>query len=182
MKTLQASVLVLLVAFCWPALAENKAPVKKASKQVRKPSPRAPVASVEVQPPMAPLQPLGEAELDLAKRVFVGYLPCEMGASVTIEASPHQAGYFQLRFGKHQYHMAPVQTTTGAIRLEDHHAHATWLQLANKSMLVSDKLGRRLVDACMTPDQLQYVEQMKTRPVVSVLDDLPTADGTLVQK
>lgn len=182
MKTLLASVFLLLFTVNSLVMAEPKASPKKPSKAVRKPVARAPVAPVQVQPPSLPLRPLGEAELNEAKRVFVGYLPCEMGASVTIEKSPHEAGYFQLRFGKQVYHMAPVLTTTGAIRLEDHHGHTTWLQLANKSMLVSDKLGRRLVDACMNPEQIQFVEETKIRPLVSVLDEVASSDAVGVQK
>lgn len=113
---------------------------------------------------------LGPAELALAERVYVGHLPCELGASVTVEADARMPGYFHVRLGKLRFHMAPIATTTGAIRLEDRDAGAVWLELANKSMMVSDKLGRRLVDACMSPAQVAVAQAMEKSPRPSVLD------------
>ena len=47
--------------------------------------------------------------------------------------------------------MHPVESRTGAIRLEDPKRGAMWLQLGNKSMLMSQKLGQRLADECHEP-------------------------------
>jgi hypothetical protein len=66
--------------------------------------------------------------------------------------------------------MFPVATTTGAIRLEDQKAGAVWLQLANKSMLMNQKLGIRLADECMSPAQVAMAEVLKRNPPPSVLD------------
>ena len=66
--------------------------------------------------------------------------------------------------------MFPVVTTTGAIRLEDHKAGAVWLQLANKSMLMNHKLGKRLADACMSPEQVITAERLIKNPVPSVFE------------
>jgi hypothetical protein len=116
---------------------------------------------------------LSAEELVLAERVYVGRLPCELGAVVNLQADPKAPGYFQVQLGKQKFHMMPVATTTGAIRLEDRKAGAVWLQLANKSMMVSDKLGRRLVDACMNPDQELFAQVIETDPIPTVLDDVP---------
>ena len=65
------------------------------------------------------------------------------------------------------------ETTTGAIRLEDKAAGIVWLQLANKSMLMSQKLGRRLADECRSPLQAQVAQAMLVNPPPSVLDAVP---------
>jgi hypothetical protein len=49
-------------------------------------------------------------------------------------------------------------------------AGAVWLQLANKSMLMNHKLGKRLADACMNPDQIVVAEKMLKNPIPSLLD------------
>lgn len=110
------------------------------------------------------------AELVIAERVYVGRLPCELGAFVTLAADPKSPGYFNLQLEKLKYRMVPVATTTGAIRLEDRQAGAVWLQLANKSMLMNHKLGKRLVDACMNPAQVLVADAMEKNPTPSVLD------------
>ena len=45
------------------------------------------------------------------------------------------------RAGIQRFRMHPVESRTGAIRLEDPRAGAMWLQLGNKSMLMSQKHG-----------------------------------------
>jgi hypothetical protein len=75
-----------------------------------------------------------------------------------------------LQMGKHRYHVSPVSTSTGAIRLEDAQAGAMWLQLANKSMLMNSKLGQRMADECQSPAQVAVAEAMKKGPAVNLLD------------
>jgi len=113
--------------------------------------------------------------LDIAQRVQVGRLPCELGAFVTLTADPRSPGYFDVAVRNLKFRMAPVATTTGAIRLEDHKAGAVWLQLANKSMLMNQKLGQRLADACVGPEQAIVAESMNRNPAPSVLDAPPGA-------
>lgn len=180
MKTILVSALLCVVSLGVGAQPASPAPAK--AKPAARHKPARPVAPVAVPAPVVPPAPLGEAELELARRVFVGHLPCELGAAVTLDAHPEAPGYFRLHLGKQRFLMAPVATSTGAIRLEDRQAGAVWLQLANKSMLVSDKLGKRLVDACMNPEQVQVAERMKTNPPPSVLDDVTPPDGAVAQK
>jgi hypothetical protein len=71
---------------------------------------------------------------------------------------------------KNTYHMSPVETTTGAVRLEDPQAGAMWLQLQNKSMLMNSKLGQRMADECQSPNQMAVAEAMKLAPPPSLLD------------
>lgn len=118
---------------------------------------------------------LTPAELAIAERVQVGKIPCELGASVTLTADAKNPGYFDMHGKNFDFRMFPVPTSTGAIRLEDQKAGAVWLQLANKSMLMSQKLGIRLADECTTPAQLEVAQNLKLNPPASILDALPPA-------
>ena len=118
---------------------------------------------------------LTPAELAIAERVQVGKIPCELGASVTLTADAKNPGYFDMHGKNFDFRMFPVPTSTGAIRLEDQKAGAVWLQLANKSMLMSQKLGIRLADECTTPTQLEVAQNLKLNPPASILDALPPA-------
>jgi hypothetical protein len=113
---------------------------------------------------------LTEADLDIAKRVFVGVIPCEMGASVTITPNEKRPGFFLVQTKTARFRMHPVEARTGAIRLEDPRAGALWIQLGNKSMLMSQKLGQRLADECMSPAQLTLADELKKNPIPGLLD------------
>lgn len=123
---------------------------------------------------------LGAAELSIAERVHVGKLPCELGNSVELTADAQRPGYFDLQIAKARYRLVPVLTTTGAIRLEDSKSGAVWLQLANKSMLMNHKLGQRMADECMSPQQVAVAEQFKIQPPPSVLE-VPAGATLVVQ-
>jgi type IV secretory pathway VirB10-like protein len=134
----------------------------KATKPQLAKTPVAPVAEPEAQ--------MGPDELAIAERVHKGQLPCELGASVRLEADATQPGYFYLHGKGFRYRMHPVATSTGAIRLEDRKAGAVWLQLANKSMLMDQNKGRRLADECVNAEQVAFAENMKTNPPPSLID------------
>ena len=109
-------------------------------------------------------------ELAIAQQIHLGLMPCEMGASVRVEADAAAPGYFHVQGKGFRYRMYPVRTSTGALRLEDKKAGAVWLQLANKSMLMDQKKGRRVADECAHPEQLAYGQDMKTNPPPSLFD------------
>lgn len=126
---------------------------------------------------------LSPAELAIAQRIEVGPVQCELGASVTVTADPKVPGYFNVQGKKFRFRMAPVVTSTGAIRLEDVQSGAVWLQLANKSMLMDQKSGSRLADACVTSTQALVALAMEKSPLPGLLDSpvvhqtiLPTTD------
>jgi len=137
-------------------------------------------ASVQV-----PETPLTEAELAIVPRIELGSVPCEFGAVVIVKADPQAPGYFDLQLKNLKFHMSPVETSTGAIRLEDRKAGAVWLQLSNKSMLMNQKLGQRLADACMSASQVAVAAALEKTPAQSLLDVLPapvqTATTVVVQ-
>jgi len=108
--------------------------------------------------------------MEIAQRVHVGKMPCELGASVLVSHDAAAPGYFQLQGKGFRYRMKAVGTTTGAIRLEDAKAGAVWLQLANKSMLMDQKKGRRMADECAHPDQVAFAQEMIKNPPPSLID------------
>lgn len=121
---------------------------------------------------------LTPAELDIAKRVYVGTFPCELGESVTLTADQKSPGYFDLQTKKAHYHLAPVVTATGAIRLEDPVTGGVWLQLPDKSMLLNEKLGQRLADACESPTQVTATANAEAHPGPSLFGPATPSDAT----
>ena len=164
MRRLMSFVLFLLLGLMGLNLAVAQAPnaqqagTKKESKAQPKSQAKTAKASKPQEPPLAP------QEMSIAERVHVGHLPCELGASVRMTADANAPGYFNLQGKGYKYRMRPVATSTGAIRLEDEKAGAVWLQLANKSMLMDQKNGRRLADECAHPDQVAFANDMKVNP------------------
>ncbi|PTT16198.1 hypothetical protein DBR12_20990 [Acidovorax sp. HMWF029] len=124
---------------------------------------------------MAAEAALSPAELAIAERVHTGRMPCELGAFVTVTADAATPGHFHVEGKGFKYFMSPVATTTGTVRLEDQRGGAVWLQIANKSMLMNQKLGQRLADECMSAEQVVVAEAIKKNPPVSVLEPLPAA-------
>jgi hypothetical protein len=175
MKALIAAILVAAT----PALvmAQAAAPAKSpANDTVRKRGGKKVPKTAEEKVPVDddPAVVLTPAELETAKRVYTGEFPCELGAKVHVE--PHKReGFFIVRVGVQRFRMHPVESRTGAIRLEDPVAGAMWLQLANKSMLMSQKFGSRLADECHSPEQAKVAEDMKNRPAINILEPSPAA-------
>jgi hypothetical protein len=181
MRSIKPMVLILVSSLLSAsmALAQSAGPASAAGKSDAKSKPAAqnkaskpakknePVKRAVAAPPETPLAP---QELSIAERVHVGHLPCELGASVQMTADTNTPGYFNLQGKGYKYRMKPVTTSTGAIRLEDEKAGAVWLQLANKSMLMDQKNGRRLADECAHPDQVAVANDMKLNPPPALID------------
>jgi len=150
---------VLLVSvLCLPmAWGQTTAP---SSKKTARPAAPAPVSE----------EPASAEALVIAQLVHVGQMPCELGATVQLKKDPAAPGYFNVNGKGFRYRMKAVNTTTGAIRLEDAKAGAVWLQLANKSMLMDQKNGRRVADECAHPDQLAFAQEMIKNPPPSLID------------
>lgn len=173
--------LVFLLIATLPALAQAQAsapakPAAAAAQSAPKKARLAPGAqkAVEERTPIDddPSIQLSEGDLAVAKSVHVGTIPCELGAAVTVTAAKRD-GFFLVSTRNHRFRMHPVESRTGAIRLEDPKRGAMWLQLGNKSMLMSQKLGQRLADECMSPQQTSYAESLKKNPLPSILDAQP---------
>lgn len=176
MKSL-LTVLPLLTLSAWmlPPQASAQSATAAPAKAASQPRPRLARSAIKAVEERTPVDDdvhvdLSPEELDIAKRVHVGTMPCELGASVTITPSTRREGFFVVQTKTVRYYMHPAESRTGAIRLEDPKRGALWLQLGNKSMLMSQKLGARLADDCMSAPQVAFAEQMKKNPARSVLD------------
>ena len=203
MKSFIASALMLLapaiVLAQTPAASDNKPaakPAASAKAKAVKPVDKAPVAAKKTSAArkteatssrtqlrsatgqvaagiIAAEAALTPAELAIADRVHVGRMPCELGAFVTVSADATSPGRFNVEGKGFKYHMTPVATTTGTVRLQDDKGGAVWLQIANKSMLMNQRAGQRLADECMSPEQVIVAEAIKKNPPVSVLEPMP---------
>ncbi len=143
--------------------------------EVKAPALAAVQPQVPVAPGLAATTPVVASDtvsqdLAIAQQIHQGLMPCEMGASVRVEADVAAPGFFYVQGKGFRYRMYPVRTSTGALRLEDKKAGAVWLQLANKSMLMDQKKGRRVADECAHPEQVAYSQDMKTNPPPSLFD------------
>jgi hypothetical protein len=137
-----------------------------------KPGTAAAAAAAALAAAAASDAPLTEQELQVAQQVYTGRIACELGAFVNVQADAGAPGRFYVEGKGFKYHMRPVATSTGAVRLEDQRAGAVWLQIANKSMLMNQKLGQRMADECMGPEQQAVAQSMKTNPPKSLLADV----------
>jgi hypothetical protein len=166
--TLPAALLAQTAPAAAPAKAAAKVPAPKSAAEVR----RSALKAVEEVTPIDedPNVNLTAEDIEIAKRVFVGSIPCELGNSVTITPSNRRPGFFLVQTKGARFSMHPVESRTGAVRLEDPKRGAMWLQLGNKSMLMSQKLGQRLADECMSPEQTTLADELKKNPRPGLLD------------
>jgi hypothetical protein len=176
MKTLIAAVPIALTIALTPSWAADQTGAQPAATSAAKKKGKSAHGKKAVEEAIPidddPAVKLTPADLEVAKKVFVGDIPCDLGTIVHI--TPHKReGFFIVRTGIQRFRMHPVESRTGAIRLEDPVAGAMWLQLGNKSMLMSQKMGRRLADECMNPAQAAVNEALKKSPMPSLLEPLP---------
>ena len=173
--------LIAAVALALPlsALAQQAAPAKPAAKPAatkkappKKQITRRAAKAVEEVTPIAedPNLKLDDTQLAIAQRIHTGKIQCELGADVTVTADEKKPGFFTVSTKGAKYRMHPVESRTGAIRLEDANAGAMWLQLGNKSMLMNQKQGLRLADECQAPQQTAFADEMKKNPPKSLFD------------
>lgn len=188
MKPTIAAFPVALLIAVFPALLSAQTPAAKPAARAAKPAAKSAGKSAAIGTSKAsraaqkaaeesrtvdddPAVKLTPADLEAAKQVTLGDIPCELGATVHI--TPHKReGFFIVRAGIQRFRMHPVESRTGAIRLEDPVAGAMWLQLGNKSMLMSQKMGKRLADDCMNPAQSAMNEELKKNPI-NILEQAP---------
>jgi Ni/Co efflux regulator RcnB len=118
---------------------------------------------------------LTDADLAVAQRVSIGKAQCELGADVTVTPDEKKPGFFNISTKGQKFRMHPVESRTGAIRLEDPRAGAMWLQLGNKSMLMNQKAGLRIADECQTAAQVAFAEEMKKNPPKALFEGADAA-------
>ncbi len=169
----------LLIALSGLAMAQTAAPAAKKEQAVTAAAPKAaPVKVAKAAPstkpaltpeqrkimavtaaaPVAPPEPLNAEQLAMADRVLTGTAACEFSQSVDVKPVSGQPGHFHVHFKGASYLMTPEETTTGAVRLADRHNGVVWIQIPAKSMMLNQKVGRRMVDSCQHAEQRAAAE------------------------
>ncbi len=154
---------------------KSSAPAKKTSARKHVPAHKLKKSAAKAVEEVTPVKQdsdiaLTPGDLEVAKEVYVGPIKCELGENVFITADAAHPGFFDVQVKKMHYRMHPVESRTGAIRLEDPRAGAVWIQLGNKSMLMNQKIGERVADECRSSQQVTTSEEMKKNPPKSLLE------------
>ena len=99
--------------------------------------------------------------------VALGHIHCADKVSVTIGESKKHKDQYDIVIGKAHYEAMRIPTESGAVKLEDKQHGIVWLQMANKSMLFNEKLGKRLATDCQNDAQKAAQKAMDTPPAVT---------------
>lgn len=143
----------------------------KSTAKARREAAHKPVAPIAATPAVPEVLPALEPELiAVAEQVHLGQIACEMGQTVVLTPDEKSPGRFYMHHQRQTYHLSPVVSKTGALRLEDPSQGAVWIQLANKSMLMNSQLGQRLADECQSPAQAAVAQAMKLAPPINLLE------------
>lgn len=164
MPKLRSSTAALILCAALPAFAQS-APAKPAAKPAQKAAKVAPAKKTPPPPPEPVLVDADEAQLAAAERAYLGDYACEFKETVRIDKHPKVAGYIDVAWKKQVFTMKPVLSSTGALRLEDVTGRTLMIQIANKSMLLDTKIGQRLIDDCVHPEQVKLMEAAKAAKI-----------------
>ena len=132
-----------------------KAPAKKTAKAA---------PAVKALPAATPEQ------MQAASYVHYGDYTCELKQAIKVARDEKNEGYVNVAYGKQNFTMKPVLSSTGALRIEDVKGVGLLLQIAYKSMLMDVKNGRRLVDGCQHEKQLDLQKADEGKPATSMMD------------
>ena len=150
---------------------KKKQPAKKPVRKTKKGVPYKTAKAVEAETPAQTLsERLSDTELQIAQQIYTGTFPCELGEQVTVTAIADHPGFFTVTADKRRYYMHPVESRTGAIRMEDNLRGGVWLQLGSKSMLMDQKEGQRVADNCEAQAQKDYLAHTQQQPQQQLLD------------
>jgi len=173
-RCLGLSLALHLSAFAAEPVNNKQHTAARAKPQVAKPADKAPLYKRAVPVAATAMQASDVApeqeRVVVAEQVHTGRMTCELGNFVNVSVDPHSTGGFVVQIKQHTYHMLPVVSSTGAVRLEDVRAGAMWLQLSHKSMLMNSKIGQRMADECQSPEQAAVAQAMKLAPPPSLLE------------
>ncbi len=158
-----ATAIVSAVCACLAAPAAHAAEERPKGKAAAKPSAAQQRADKAKGLALATetVQRVSEAQLQIADRVHTGRAACEFDQVVDLDRIAEHPGHFRLKFKNASYTVVPEETTTGALRLEDKKAGIVWLQIPSKSMLMNSKIGQRMVDNCLHPEQRAAVRAVE---------------------
>lgn len=105
-------------------------------------------------------QEVSKEVLSIAAKVHTGALVCEDRKMIMLWPNTALPGRFMLKMNKRVYHLTPVPTVSGAVRLEDDNTGAIWIQTSEKSMLMDSRRSQRLADECQSPAQKTAAQQI----------------------
>ncbi|MBV8035799.1 hypothetical protein [Roseateles sp.] len=162
--SLRGCAAALILCATLPALAQTP-PAKAATKPVAKAAPKAAAKKTPAPPPEPALAEADAPQLAAAERAYIGDYACEFKEHVHIDKHPKVAGYINVAWKKQVITMKPVLSSTGALRLEDVTGRTLMIQIANKSMLLDTKIGQRLLDDCVHPEQEKLVAAAKAAKI-----------------
>jgi hypothetical protein len=160
---LRRSAAALILCAALPVLAQTT-PAKPAAKPAaaKAVAPKAAPAKKTPPPSAEPvLTDADEAQLAASERAYLGDYACEFKQTVRIDKHPKVPGYITIDWQKMHLTMKPVLSSTGALRLEDVTGRTLMIQIANKSMLLDTKIGQRLLDDCIHPEQARLMAEAK---------------------
>jgi len=133
-----------------------------------RPSPLLPEAASTTVVPVVASSP-EPAAAAAAGEVWAGAYQCEHAEKVSMR--PGQGpDMVELQWKAQRWQMRRIDSRSGAMRLEDASARMVWIQLPNKSMLLDQRHGRRLLDECQHDVQVQTAAQMKNNPPPALFD------------
>lgn len=135
---------IALAANC--AIAQS-APAKPGAK---------PAAAKKASPADSALPKADQTQIDAAERTYFGLYDCDFDQKIDVGMNKTTPGYVDVAFKGRTYTMKPIISSTGALRLEDTKGVALLIQIANKSMLMDTKAGKRLVDNCIHEKQRAF--------------------------
>ncbi len=164
------AILILAWSAAAPVHAETAPAAGAKPKAAAAPKPTAHAPKAKAPPPEIVLPVATQEQREAAERTYFGTYLCEFKQSIQIDRHPKTEGYINVAWNKQIFTMKPVLSSTGALRLEDVTGRTLMIQIANKSMLLDTKLGQRLVDECVSPEQRAAIDKAK-------LADAPPPDS-----
>jgi len=164
--SLRGGAAALILCAALPAMASQTTPPKPAAaKPAVKSAKAAPAKKAPPPPPEPVLVAADEAQIAASERAYLGDYACEFKETVHIDKHPKIAGYIDVAWKKQVFTMKPVLSSTGALRLEDVTGRTLMIQIANKSMLLDTKIGQRLLDDCVHPEQARLMAEAKAAKI-----------------
>jgi len=181
LTSLRGCTAALILCAALPALAQA-APVKATAKPVAKVAAKKVVKKTPPPPPEPVLAEADEAQLAAAERAYLGDYACEFKEQVHIDKHPKVPGYINIAWKKQLITMKPVLSSTGALRLEDVTGRTLMIQIANKSMLLDTKIGQRLLDDCIHPEQARLIAEARAAAAANPEAAAANSIGIMVGK
>ena len=156
-----------LALFSLAAIAQATAPAKPAAPSATAQKPAAPKPATAKPAAQRAAAPAAAAALAAATpeqmlasdRTHFGDYACEFDQKVLVKKNARSPGYVDVDFKGRTIVTKPVLSSTGALRLEDVTGRMVMIQIANKSMLMDTKIGQRVVDNCVHPEQAKFQPQ-----------------------